>query len=87
MVSHSLRELITNADRLVVLDRGKLIAVGSIKDVIESKEFQDLNSIVMPEYLQVLHTLAGRGKRVTTGAYTVEEAVGNIERMMMGDGE
>lgn len=82
MVSHSLRELLTLADRIAVLENGKLVATGSPKEVLRQKDFLALPGIIMPDYLQLIHALAGRGKKVNTGISAMAEAELEIDRLL-----
>lgn len=82
MVSHSIKEIISLADRIAVLEKGKLIAHGKPQEVLSQKTLQHIPSILLPDYLQLIHNLAERGKKVQTGISTLEEAAGEIAKLL-----
>lgn len=82
MVSHSIREIISLAGRIAILEKGRLIAYGNTREVFSQKEFPDLPGIMLPDYLQLIYTLAGRGKNVNTGIITLAEAELEIAKLL-----
>ncbi len=82
MVSHSIREIISLAGRIAILEKGRLIAFGNTRGVLSQKEFTDLSGIILPDYLQLIYTLAGRGKNVNTGIITLAEAELEIAKLL-----
>lgn len=82
MVSHSIREIISLAGRIAILEKGRLVAYGNTREVLSQKEFPDLPNIMLPDYLQLIHTLAGRGKNVNTGIITLAEAELEIAKLL-----
>jgi len=82
MVSHSIREIILLAGRVAVLEKGRLIAFGNIKEVLRQECFQALPGVMLPDYLQLIYTLAGRGKNVNTGIITLAEAELEIAKLL-----
>ncbi|NPV74472.1 MAG: energy-coupling factor transporter ATPase [Pelotomaculum sp.] len=81
MVSHSIREIISLADRIAVLESGKLIAYGDAKEILSQRIFRDLPGW-LPDYLLLIYTLAERGKEVNTGIITMAEAELEIARLL-----
>lgn len=82
MVSHSIREIILLAGRIAVLEKGRLVAWGDTKEVLSQKDFPDLSGVLLPDYLQLIHTLAGRGKKVNTGIVTLAETELEIAKLL-----
>jgi len=82
MVSHSIREIILLAGRIAVLEKGRLIAYGDTKEVLRQKDFQTLPGVVLPDYLQLIYALAGRGKSVNPGIITLAEAELEIAKLL-----
>jgi energy-coupling factor transport system ATP-binding protein len=85
MVSHSIKDIITMATRIAVLDNGKLIALGSPQEILAHKDFRELPDILLPDYLQLMYALAGHGKKVSTGVVTMEEAELEIIKLLEGE--
>lgn len=82
MVSHSLREIILLADQIAVLEKGKLVVCGDTKEVLHQKDFRELPDIMLPDYLQLVYTLAERGKKVNTRISTMAEAELEVEKLL-----
>lgn len=82
MVSHSLREILSLADHIAVLEKGKLVAYGDTKEVLQQKNCRELPDIILPDYLQVTYALAKRGKKVNTHISTMAEAELEIDKLL-----
>jgi len=81
MVSHHINELIILADRIAVLDQGRLKAWGPTRKVLERDDLPYRDTL-LPDYMKLLHNLKARGLPVNTGVLTVEEAANEIERLL-----
>jgi len=84
MVSHSMKEIISLADHIAVLERGKLAACGSTKDVLHQQDLRNLPGVTLPDYLQLVFALAERGKKVSTKISTIAEAELEIAKLLEG---
>ncbi|MDF9409518.1 energy-coupling factor transporter ATPase [Pelotomaculum isophthalicicum JI] len=82
MVSHSIREIILVAGRVAVLEKGRLAAYGDTEEVLRQKGFQNLPGVMLPDYLQLIYTLAGRGQNVNPGIVTLAEAELEIAKLL-----
>ncbi|HHU86044.1 MAG: ATP-binding cassette domain-containing protein [Pelotomaculaceae bacterium] len=81
MVSHCINELIILADRLTLLDQGRLKAWGPTREVLERDDLP-YGDLLLPDYMKLLRNLKIRGLQVNTGLLTVEEAACEIERLL-----
>ena len=81
MVSHCINELIILADRLTLLDQGRLKAWGPTREVLERDDLP-YGDLLLPDYMKLLHNLKMRGLPINTGVLTVEEAAGEIDRLL-----
>lgn len=81
MVSHYINELIILADRVALLDQGRLKAWGPTREVLERDDLP-YGDLLLPDYMKLLHNLKMRGLPVNTGLLTVEEAACEIERLL-----
>ncbi|TEB05925.1 Energy-coupling factor transporter ATP-binding protein EcfA2 [Pelotomaculum schinkii] len=81
MVSHYINELIILADRVALLDQGRLKAWGPTRKVLERDELP-YEHLLLPDYMKLLHNLKKRGLPINTGVLTVEEAAGEIDRLL-----
>ena len=78
IVSHSMEEVASYADRVVVLHDGKLIMDGETHEVF--KNYRELEAIGLkaPEVLYFMEELKEAGLPVDSGAITTEEALAGI---------
>jgi energy-coupling factor transport system ATP-binding protein len=80
MVEHKVEELVRYADRLALLEAGRLSAVGPVRDVLQGKPAARLESY-RPQVFQMGLELARRGLAVDEPPLTVDEAVRMYERL------
>ena len=73
LVSHSMEEIARNADRIVVLDGGRIVMDGTPREIFARA--QELNEIGLgvPEATRIAAALAARGLAIDPAVYTVEE--------------
>ncbi|TWH51610.1 energy-coupling factor transporter ATPase [Sporomusa sp. KB1] len=84
MISHSLQDVITLADNIAVMEQGKLIMHGHPREVLAQSGLRKVAGIILPDFLQVIFSLAARGKAVNTGITTLEEAEAEIVKILGG---
>ncbi len=74
LIEHRLDRVIQHVDRLIVLDRGRVVADGSTRDVLD-KGYQELAEIGvgMPPIIKLAHELENRGINVNGVPLTVKE--------------
>lgn len=85
LVSHCINDLILLADRLVVLDQGKLCAWGLIREVLAQENLANYD-MLLPDYLKMLFDLKKYGWVINTGVLTVEEGAKEIAGILRRDG-
>lgn len=78
LVSHSMEDVAAFADRIVVMNKGKVMFNDSPKEVF--KHYQELEKIGLsaPQVTLTLHRLKKEGFNVSTDKITVDEAVDEI---------
>lgn len=78
IVSHSMDQIATIADELVVMEQGSIIIQGTPKEVFQSN--MDLNQLGLglPGITLLMKELNARGMSVATDIFTVTEAVEQI---------
>lgn len=82
MVSHSLSELITLADRLLVLADGKVVVCDIPEVVLDPKYIPLFKEIGLPEYLRLIYELQEQGVRFDKPVVTFEDAEREIEKLL-----
>ena len=74
MVSHSMEEIASNVDRLIVMNHGTVAMSGAPRDVfVHAKELVSMG-LDVPQVTQVFLKLRDMGLPVDTSVYTVEQA-------------
>ena len=82
LVSHSMDDLAENAERLMVMDKGRLVMDGSPVEIFKyHKELIEMG-LDIPEVSKVLYMLKENGLNVNTDAITIADAAGEIMRLL-----
>ena len=84
MVSHSMEEIASNVDRLIVMDHGRAAMNGSPSEVFSHAQELVQMGLNVPCMTQVLLRLQQLGVAVDASAYTVEQAADLLEPLLMG---
>jgi energy-coupling factor transport system ATP-binding protein len=74
LVSHNMEEIARLVQKLVVMDRGKVILTGHPREVFDEVELLRGVGLGVPAVTELLHALKSRGHSVATGALSVQEA-------------
>ena len=75
MVSHSMEEIASNVDRLIVMNRGTVAMTGTPREVFSRAEELISMGLDVPQITQVFLRLKEMGLNVDTSVYTVEQAL------------
>lgn len=78
VVSHSMDEVAQLADRIIVLDGGKIIAQGTPRELFASSNLLDEIGLEPPRVVALLKNLRAQGLEVSYNKLTVSEAVEEI---------
>ncbi|HHT01314.1 MAG TPA: energy-coupling factor transporter ATPase [Firmicutes bacterium] len=82
LVTHSMEDAATLADRLFVMDKGQLVMTGTPGEVFAHAETLQAIGLQIPQMAQVLSALAAKGLPVKLEAYTVADAAREILRAL-----
>jgi len=82
MISHNMDEVAEVADRIAVLERGKLAVVLPPSELFSRRDMLEKFNISMPEASSFANDLADKGYDIDRGVVTVEELVEEIEKIM-----
>lgn len=78
LVSHSMEDVAEYVDRIIVMNRGKVMYDDVPKEVFSHyKELEEVG-LAAPQVTYILHALKDRGLRVDVSATTIDEAVETI---------
>lgn len=81
-VSHNMNDIAKLADKMIVLDRGKIAMEGTPREVFARKD--ELNSIGLgvPKVTEIMHRISEEIKGVKTDVLTLDEALEEIVRVL-----
>ncbi len=82
MISHSLKDILALADKIAVLDKGSLVFYGEVEELLGKTELLTRCHLELPDYLQVVYSLAARGLKVNTIIRSIEEAGSEITTLL-----
>lgn len=82
LVSHSMDDIAEYVDRIVVMNKGKIVFDDTPKRVFAHRDELLEMSLNIPQVTDILHRLADRGIPVDTSAITIEEAKQELLRIL-----
>ena len=78
LVSHNMADIAKLSDRVVVIDSGHLVAVGTPKEVFSQHETMESVGLGLPPITEFTETLRKRGVGLSDTILSVDEAVSQI---------
>ena len=87
LVSHSMEDVARYADRLIVVNDGKIPYDGTPREVFTHYEELEKIGLAAPQITYIMHDLAAKGLAVDVHATTVEEAKKSILEALAGKGD
>lgn len=79
LVTHSMEDVAAYANRLVVLDRGKIVMDGSPEEVFSREEDLEAIGLALPQVTKLMRTLRSKGMDVDPTALTVDQAFQSLK--------
>ena len=86
LVTHSMEDVARVADRVLVMDRGRVAMLDTVEAVFSRANELEEIGLTVPAVTQVLLLLQKQGVPVDTAAYTVEDAADQLISLLGGDG-
>lgn len=86
LVSHNMEDVARLCDRLLVLNKGQLVADGSPREVFSRGDFVSAIGLRSPDVVVLMERLRERGWNVRTDIVNIEEAYKEIVREMGKEG-
>lgn len=83
-VSHNMADVAEMADRVLVMDQGKLVMMGTPEEVFSERKRLKEIGLAVPPAAEFLHSLADAGLAVRTEGLSVREAANNIYEYIDG---
>jgi len=81
LVSHDMNFIASVADRVLIMEKGKIVFQGGMKEAFYNPEILEAYSLDVPEISRLMYTLKKRGLDVKTDIYTVEEAFTELKKL------
>ena len=78
LVTHSMEDAARMADRLVVMQNGRVFLTGKPEEVFARADELEQAGLTVPQVTKILLELKKRGISVDTGCYTIEQAVAQL---------
>lgn len=82
MISHSLKDILSLADKIAVLDKGTLVFLGNVKELMADRGIMARYNFELPDYLQAVYLLAAEGLTVKTKIENITETGLAITRLL-----
>ena len=73
MVSHSMEDVASLAERVIVMDHGRVVMDGAPRDVFSRGEELRSIGLDVPQAVELASRLRSRGLEIPQGAYRMEE--------------
>lgn len=86
VVSHNMEDLARLVDRVVVLDKGRIVELGPTRQVFSQVERLRALGLDAPPVVCLMRALAARGAAVRTDLLDAAEAAGEIDRWLRAGG-
>lgn len=81
LVSHSMEDVADYAQRIIVLDQGRILYDGTPREVFAHYKELEQAGLAVPQVTYLMHELQARGLPVNTDIITVEEAKKEILKL------
>ena len=86
MVSHSMEEIASNVDRLIVMNQGTLAMTGTPREVFAHSEELEAMDLTVPRMTKLFAELRRRGLDVDPSVFSVEQAKEALLPLLKGGG-
>jgi len=81
-VSHSMEDIAGLADRIVVMNHGRIAMTGKPAEIFKSADKLKEMGLTVPQITEVCTKLRDAGIDIPEGIYTVESAKAEIEKLL-----
>ncbi len=81
IVSHSMDEIVELADRIIVMSEGRVVALGTLKEVFSNAEVISDAGLIFPQCTRLLVNLKEEGFEVDTGLHRIEETTEELIKL------
>lgn len=85
LVSHNMSDVAEAADRIIVMDRGRIAAMGTPQEVYQNGKLIEAIGLELPDTMQLALQLEKRGIHLHGPMLTMDQAVSRIETLLKGN--
>ncbi|MBE6807286.1 MAG: energy-coupling factor transporter ATPase [Ruminococcaceae bacterium] len=85
LVSHSMEDIARVADRVLVMNHGRVAMLDTVERVFSRAEELEAIGLTVPAVTKILLLLRQKGVAVDTAAYTIDQAVTQLLLLLGGD--
>lgn len=82
LISHSMEDLAENAQRIIVLNRGKKLMDSSAADIFSNGELLKKSGLDLPEITKIIYLLRGNGVNIDSRIFTAADAAAAITEVL-----
>ena len=86
LVSHSMEDIARYADRVLVMNKGKVAMFDTTEKVFARAEELAAMGLAVPQVTRICRGLADRGLNIDPNCYTIEQAVAQLLALRTGKG-
>ena len=84
LVSHSMEDVAKIAERVLVMDKGRCILDGTIREVFNEVDILESVGLAVPQVTYLVRALKSRGFNIPEDIFTIEEAKNEILKLIRG---
>ena len=74
LVSHSMEDVAKLAEKVIVMNKGKVVLTGTPKEVFKKVDILEEIGLGVPQVTYLMRALIDKGFNVSDEAYTIEQA-------------
>lgn len=82
IVSHNIEDIIEYTQRVLVMNNGKLAALGNVREVFKDTKMLEASGILLPDVSKLMRKLNNIGIKMPENVYTVEDAFEVISKSL-----
>ena len=86
LVSHSMEDIANNVNRILVMNKGKLVMDGSREEIFSHVDYLNEIGLDVPQVTTVVNKLIKKGVKIPGNIYTVEKACEEIKKYVESGG-
>jgi len=83
MVSHDVDMIAENADKILVLDHGRVAKYDTVNNIFSNVDELETLGLELPEVTKIFHKLKEQGFPINTDIYTIESGKEELLRLFM----